>query len=220
MDEAVSLDELRLEVEELRASRARLVAAADGERRAIERDLHDGVQQHLVALSVNLQLARELAESDPAAVQGFLEKIGQDVREALESVRALAYSIYPPLLLDRGLTEALRGAAAGAAIATRIEAETEDRYPPDIEAAVYFCCLEALEGAAERGGPKRRANVRVWSEREELLFEVVVDGSAAGDNEPGVLTNMNDRLGAVGGRLSVSAEPGLTRVLGTIPLAR
>jgi signal transduction histidine kinase len=223
MNEDVSLDELRREVEELRASRTRVMAAADRERRAIERGLHDGVQQHLVALAVNLQLARELAASDPPAAKNLLEEIGQDVRDALESVRVLAYSIYPPLLLDRGVAEALRGVAAGAAIATRIEAETADRYPPDIEAAVYFCCLEALEDAAERGGPKTRANVRVWSEHEQLLFEVVVDDSAAGDDdrEPGTaLTNMNDRLGAVGGRLSVSAEPGRTRVLGTIPLTR
>jgi signal transduction histidine kinase len=221
MNEDVSLDELRREVEELRASRTRVIAAADRERRAIERGLHDGVQQHLVALAVNLQLARELAASDPPAAKNLLEEIGQDVRDALESVRVLAYSIYPPLLLDRGVAEALRGVAAGAAIATRIEAETADRYPPDIEAAVYFCCLEALEDAAERGGPKTRANVRVWSEHEQLLFEVVVDDSAAGDDdrEPGTaLTNMNDRLGAVGGRLSVSAEPSRTRVLGTIPL--
>jgi signal transduction histidine kinase len=223
MDEAMSLDELRLEVEELRASRARIVAAADGERRRIERGLHDGVQQHLVALAVNLQLARELAGSDPSAAKTLLEESGQDVRDALESVRALAFSIYPPLLLDLGLTEALRGAAAGAAIATRIEAETADRYSPDIEAAVYFCCLEALEYAVELGGPKARASVRVWSEHEQLLFEVVVDGSAAGDDDlkPGAaLTTMNDRLGAVDGRLSVSSEPGrMTRVLGSIPLA-
>jgi signal transduction histidine kinase len=221
MDEKVSLEELRREVEELRASRTRVMAAADRERRAIERGLHDGVQQHLVALAVNLQLARELAASDPPAAKKLLEEIGQDVREALESVRALAYNVYPPLLLDRGVTEALRGAAAGAAIATRIEAETTDRYPPDIEAAVYFCCLEALEDAAERGA-KTRANVRVWSEHEQLLFEIVVDGSADGDDdrEPAaVLTSMNDRLGAVGGRLTVSAEPRLTRVRGTIPLA-
>ena len=137
-------------------------------------------------------------------------------------MRALAYSIYPPLLLDRGLAEALRGVAAGAAIATRIEAETTDRYPPDIEAAVYFCCLEALEDAAERG-PKTRATVRVWSEHEQLLFEVVLESSAAGmttRSRGTALTSMNDRLGAVGGRLSASSEPGRTRLLGTVPLAR
>jgi signal transduction histidine kinase len=224
MDEDVSLDELRREVVELRASRTRVMAAADGERRRIERSLHDGIQQHLVALAVNLQLARELAGSDPVAARKLLEEIGQEVRDALEGVRALAYSIYPPLLLDRGIAEALRGAAAGAAIVTRIEAETADRYPPDIEAAVYFCCLEALEDAAEHDGPNMRANVRVWLEHQQLLFEVVIDRSAAGDDDMAsgtALTNMNDRLGAVGGRLSVSSEPGrMTRVLGSIPLVR
>jgi signal transduction histidine kinase len=223
LDEAVSRDELRLEVEELRASRARVMAAADDERRRIERGLHDGVQQHLVALAVNLQLARELAVSDPPAAKTLLEEVGQDVRDALESVRELAYSIYPPLLLDRGVAEALRGAAAGAAIATRIDAETTDRYPPEIEAAVYFCCLEALEGAAEHAGPEARAAVRVWPEHKSLLFEIVIDSSVAGDGDlvsGAALTSMNDRVGAAGGRLSVSAEPGHTRVLGTIPLAR
>jgi signal transduction histidine kinase len=220
MDEAVAHDEVRLELEELRASRARVMARADGERRRIERGLHDGVQQHLVALAVNLQLARDLADSDPAAVKTFLEEIAQDVRDALESVRALAHGIYPPLLLDRGVADALRGAAAGLDIPARVEA-TADRYPPDVEAAVYFCCLHALD-AVEQAGPETQATVRVWPEHESLLFEVLVDGSVAGHDETergSALTGMKDRLGAVGGRLEVSTEPGRTRVLGTIPLA-
>jgi signal transduction histidine kinase len=219
MNADVSLDELRREVEELRASRTRVMAAADRERRAIERGLHDGVQQHLVALAVNLQLARELAASDPPAAKKLLEEIGQDVRDALESVRALAYSVYPPLLLDRGLADALHGAAAGLGIATRVEAETTERYPPDIEATVYFSCLEALQEAVRHAGPEASATVRVWREQRELLFEVVLDGAASEPSEMS-LTNMNDRLGAGGGRLSVSAESGRTRVMGTIPLAR
>src|SRR5262245_32104854 len=99
MGEAGSLDELSRELEELRASRTRVMAAADGERRRIERGLHDGVQQHLIALAVSLQLARELADSDPAALKALLEDITRDVREALESVRALAHGIYPSLLI-------------------------------------------------------------------------------------------------------------------------
>ncbi len=221
MHEAASLDKLRLEVEELRASRARVVAKADGERRRIERDLHDGVQQHLVALAVNLQLARELAGSDPTAMETLLEEIAQDVRDALESVRALAHDVYPPLLLDRGLADALRGAAAGVGIPTRVEATT-DRYPPDIEATVYFCCIQALD-TVERTGPETRATVRVWPEHESLVFEVVVEGDVAGHDERergSALTGMNDRLGAVDGKLNVSSEPERTRVLGTIPLER
>jgi signal transduction histidine kinase len=219
MDEDVSLDELRREAEELRASRTRVMAAADGERRRIERGLHDGVQQHLVALAVNLQLARELAGSDPPAAKTLLEEISQDVRDALESVRALAYSVYPPLLLDRGLVDALRGAAAGLGIPTRVDAETTERYPPDIEATVYFSCLEALQEAGRHAGPEARATVRVWPEQGALLFEVVLDGAAAKRSET-PLTSMNDRVGAVGGQLSVSVEPGRTHVMGTIPLAR
>src|SRR5438105_14795670 len=114
-------------VEELRASRARVVAAGDAERRRIERALHDGVQQHLVALVVNLQLARQLVESDPAAAATLLEELGRDAREALEGVRELACEIYPPLLLDRGLADALHAAAAQVEAPCRVEAEGLDR---------------------------------------------------------------------------------------------
>src|SRR6266571_3288757 len=111
----------RLEVEELRASRARVVAAADAERRRVERDLHDGIQQHLVALAVNIQLVRQLADSDPEAMRAVLDEIASDVREALESVRALAQTVYPPLLLDRGLGDALRAAVLDAGVPARLE---------------------------------------------------------------------------------------------------
>src|SRR6478736_1340083 len=128
MDEALlgpldegSLEELRLQVEELRASRARVVGAADTLRRGIERDLHDGAQQRLVALAVNLQLARQFADSDPAALKTLLEEIGCDVQQALDDVRQLACRVYPSLLLDRGLVEALRAAASDAAVSTRVE---------------------------------------------------------------------------------------------------
>jgi signal transduction histidine kinase len=218
VDEEASIDETRREIDELRASRARLAATANEERRRIERDLHDGVQQHLVALAVNLQLARELADSDPAALKTMLEEIGQDVRVALESTRALAYSVYPPLLLDRGLAEALRGAAAGGAVPTRVEAEATERYPPDVEAAAYFACLEALAAAAERTNPTKQATVRLWAEQGALFFDVVVEGSDWTPSETR-LANMNDRLGAAGGRLNVRAAPGRTHLSGTIPLA-
>ena len=218
----VSLDELRREVEELRASRARLVVAADAERRRIERDLHDGVQQHLVAFAVNLQVARQLADSDPSAAKALLEEIGRDVREALESVRELAQEIYPPLLLDRGLVEALRAAVSTADVAARIEAVDLDRYPPEVEATVYFCCLEALQNAATHAGPGARATVRAWPDENGLCFEVVDDGAGFEQHAMRLgagLTNMSDRLGALGGRLTISSEPGGgTRIFGTIPV--
>jgi signal transduction histidine kinase len=227
MDEVpltTSLDELRLQVEELRSSRARVVAAADAERRRIERDLHDGVQQDLVALAVNLQLARQLADSDPTAAKTLLEEIGRDVREGLEAVRELALGIYPPLLLTRGLADALSAAASDAAIPTRVEANGLERYPPDVEATVYFCCLEALQNAARHAGARARARVRAWHEPGELRFEVSDDGAGFEHrSEPrgGGLNNMSDRLGAHGGRLTISSEPGRgTRVSGTIPLKR
>jgi len=220
MDDAV--DELRLQLEELRASRARLSAAANAERRRIERDLHDGPQQHLVALAVNLQLARQVVDSDPAAAKTLLEEIGGEVREALEGVRALAQRIYPPLLIERGLADALRAAASGTGIATRVDATALDRYPPDVEATVYFCCLKALENAADRAGAGARAAVRVWQDDNALLFEVADDGGGSVSHEVqwAALINVSDHLGALGGRLAISSEAGRgTRVSGTIPLA-
>jgi signal transduction histidine kinase len=210
-------------VEELRASRTRLLAAADAERRRIERNLHDGAQQHLVAISVNLQLARQLLESDPTAAKTLLEEIGRDVREALENVRELASAVYPPLLVYRGLAEALEAAAATAVIPTRVEAAALARNSPEVEAAAYFCCVQALEDVARYAGAGARATVRVWNEESSLLFEVVDDGVGfdenAGPRGPG-LANIADRLGALGGLLTVSSQADRgTRVLGRIPIA-
>jgi signal transduction histidine kinase len=217
-----SPDELRLHAEELRGSRARVVAAADAERSRIERDLHDGAQQHLVALVVNLQLARQLVDSDPAAAKTLLEEIGRDARDALDSVRELAYGIYPPLLLDRGLAEALSAAASRVEIPSQVEATAVDRYPIEVEATVYFCCVEALQNVAKHAGAGARATIRAWHEQGLLLFEVVDDGAGFDQNAKrgAGLTNMSDRLGALDGRLTISSEPGGgTRVSGTIPLA-
>ncbi len=216
------LGELRLELEALAASRARVVAVADAERREIERDLHDGIQQHLVALAVNIQLVRQLLGSDPGGAEALLDQIARDVREALESVRALAQRIYPPLLVDRGLAEALAGAAAAAAIRTRLELTGLARYRDDVEAAVYFCCLEALRDAAERAGADSRATVRVWAENGELRFEVTDDAASellALERAPS--TTIADRIGALGGRLTVSVDADrVTHVVGAIPLPR
>jgi signal transduction histidine kinase len=219
-----SLDELQLQADELRASRARVVAAADAERRRIERDLHDGAQQHLVALAVNLRLARELAESDPAGARAVLDELAGDVHEALEEIRDLAHGIYPQLLVDRGLSEGLRAAVSRAPVLARLEAGAIGRYPPDVEATVYFCCLEALQNVGKHAGPDARATLGVWEEQEGLHFEVADDGSGFDPRtEPrgSGLTNMSDRLGALGGRLSVVSAPGDgTRVAGAVPLRR
>jgi signal transduction histidine kinase len=218
-----SLADLQLQVAELRASRARLVVAADAERRSIERALHDGAQQHLVALAINLQLAQQLVGSDPEGARKLLEEIGRDVREALETVRDLAHRIYPPLLLDRGLAEALRAAASGVAARTRVEAEGLDRYPPEIEAAVYFCCLEALQNADRHAGAGAQATIRVWHDEGTLHFEVGDDGVGFEHAQPrGTgLTNVSDWLAGLDGQLAISSVLGRgTRIHGTIPVPR
>jgi signal transduction histidine kinase len=219
-----SLDELQLQADELRASRARVVAAADAERRRIERDLHDGAQQHLVALAVNLRLARELAESDPIGARAVLEELAGDVHEALEEIRDLAHGIYPQLLVDRGLSEGLRAAVSRAPVRARLETGAIGRYGPEVEATVYFCCLEALQNVGKHAGRDARATLRVWEEQEGLRFEVADDGAGfdprTGPRGSG-LSNMSDRLGALGGRLSVASAPGDgTRVAGAVPLRR
>jgi signal transduction histidine kinase len=224
-----SLADLQLQVAELRASRARLVAVADAERRSIERALHDGAQQHLVALAINLQLAQQLVGSDLEGAKKLLEEIGRDVREALETVRDLAHRIYPPLLLDRGLAEALRAAASGVAARTRVEADGLDRYPPEIEAAVYFCCLEALRNADRHAGDGALATIRVWHDEGTLHFEVGDDGvgfehaqaRGTGTGTGTGLTNVSDWLAGLDGQLAISSDLGRgTRVQGTIPVPR
>jgi len=217
-----SHEELQRQADELRASRARVVAAADAERRRIERDLHDGAQQHLVALAVNLRLARELADSDPPRARAVLEELAGDVQDALDEFRDLAQGIYPPLLVERGLGEGLRAAVARAPVPARLEAQGLGRYPPEVETTVYFCCVEALQNVAKHAGAGAQATVRVWEDEDRLLFEVVDDGAGL---RPGAaphgtgLTNMGDRLGAIGGHLSItSSTTEGTRIAGSVPL--
>ena len=209
------------QVKELRASRTRLVMAADAERRRIERDLHDGAQQHLVGLAVHLRLARDLADSEPAKAMEMLDSLGDVVQDALEELRDLAHGIYPPLLQDRGLAEALAAAAGRATIRTRVDAEGIERYEPDVEATVYFCCLEALQNAAKYAGDSAIAAVRIREEAGGLLFEVSDDGAGfdAAQTRAGMgLTSMRDRVGALGGSLRVESASGAgTSITGLIP---
>jgi signal transduction histidine kinase len=217
-----SLDELHRQADELRASRARVVAAADAERRRIERDLHDGAQQQLYALALNVRLARELSESDPPQARAVLDQVSHDVEQAFESFRDLARGIYPSVLVDRGLPEGLRAAASRAHMPTRLDVRVSGRYPPEVESTVYFCCLEALQNAARHAGSGAEATVRVWEGGGRLHFEVADDGigfdPAAGSTGAG-LVNLNDRLGALGGRPLLTTAPGHgTRVGGWVPL--
>ena len=219
-----SLDEVRRQADELRASRTRIVEAGDAQRRAIERDLHDGAQQHLVALAVSVNLARQISDTDPEAAKGMLEQIGLDLREAVQELRNLAHGIYPPLLMDRGLPEALSAAAGRAALPTGVEADGIGRYSQPTEAAVYFCVLEALQNAAKHAGPDAQATVTVREEEGALLFEVVDDGAgfdlATGAHLGHGFVNMSDRVGAIGGSIAVESSPGHgARISGRIPLA-
>jgi signal transduction histidine kinase len=218
-----SLDELRRKAEELQASRARIVAAADAERRRIERNLHDGAQQRLVALAVKLRLATRLV-ADPEQTRGMLEELRDELKDAVEELRSLAHGIYPPLLMDQGLAAALGSAAQRTTIPTRLEAEAIGRYPSEVEAAAYFCCLEALQNAMKHAGPAATAVVRVWEEAGALRFAVTDDGAGFAPAAKGGgsgFVNMRDRLGAIGGWLRVESSPGAgTSVLGVLPLAR
>ena len=186
--------------EHVETLQARLVAAAHADRRQFERDLHDGVQQDLIALVVNLQLVRRLADDDPAAAGELLDEIRRDVHDALANVRDLATAIYPPLLGPRGLADALRAAASGV---VTVEADGLPRYPAEVEATVYFCCLELLRGAAT-------ATVRVSGDDEAVRFKVVADRIDGGS---GV-----DRVAALGGRLTVT-ETGVSAEIPAQPLS-
>jgi signal transduction histidine kinase len=217
-----SLAELRRQAEELRVSRARVVAAADAERRRIERDLHDGAQQHLVALEANLGALDGLIDSDAEQAKAILDELRAAAREAMHDFRDLAHGIYPPLLQDRGLSEALANAARRATISTRLEAAEIGRYEPEIEATVYFCCVEALQNATKHAGESARATIRVRETEDALVLEVADNGSGLDPARTAFgagLTNMRDRLEAIGGGLRIESTVGRgTRVVGTIPL--
>ncbi len=209
-------------IEELRASRQRLVSAQDQERRKIERNLHDGAQQHLVALSVNLRLARNLLDGDTAQAAQLLEQLQADAADALQTLRDLAHGIYPPLLADRGLAAALSSHAAKAPVPTTVESDGIARYPMEVEAAVYFCALEALQNVGKYAHATH-ATVRLAEEDGHLTFEITDDGAgfdAARVARGAGLTNMTDRLEALGGTIDVESAPGAgTTVRGRIAAA-
>ena len=216
-----SLEQLRRQAAELQASRGRLVAAADAERRRIERNLHDGAQQHLVALSVKVRLVEQLAERDPERARSLMNQLQEDVKSAIEELRSLAHGIYPPLLSSAGLGAAMSAASRRAPLPTTLEADGVGRRAPEIEAAVYFCCLEALQNAAKHAGAGASAHVRVWEDEGGLLFEVSDDGGfdARRHLDGAGLTNMRDRLGAIGGSLRVDSNDHGTWILGVVPVS-
>jgi signal transduction histidine kinase len=213
--------ELLARLEDLRASRQRLVAAQDEERRKLERNLHDGAQQNLVALKVKLGLAELLAEKDPAKAKELIGQLKSDADEALETLRDLARGIYPPLLADKGLVVALEAQARKATAPVEVVASGLSRYSPETEAAVYFCCLEALQNV-QKYASANLAVVTLAGSDGHLDFAVSDDGLGFDSTlvkRGAGLTNMADRIDALGGTLEVASAPGDgTSVSGSVPV--
>lgn len=207
-------------IEELRASRQRLVTAQDEGRRRIERNLHDGAQQQIVALTVKLRLLGQVVDRDAERAKAMATDLQADANDALEQLRDLARGIYPPLLADQGLAAALEAQARKASVPTEVRSDGIGRYPQDTEAAVYFCALEALNNVAKYSGA-RRAEVSFSQTDGELRFAVTDDGAGFDTAETRYgtgLQGMADRLDALGGALQVVSRRGEgTTVQGRIP---
>src|SRR5437867_2388074 len=208
-------------IEELRASRQRLVSAQDEERRKIERNIHDGAQQQLVALAVKLRLAETLATGEGAEkTAATLEQLRSDAGTALEDLRDLARGIFPPLLADKGLPDAIAAQARKSPVPVDVDADNVGRYPQEVEAAVYFCSLEALQNVAKYAHASR-ASIKLTQINGSLTFEVADDGDGFDPTTTGYgtgLQGMADRLDAIGGTLIVRSEPGHgTSVTGSAP---
>jgi signal transduction histidine kinase len=214
-------EQLRAQLEELRASRQRLVTAQDEERRKLERNIHDGAQQQLVALAVKARLAEQLRDRDPDKGRQLVEELQQGLGDALEDLRDLARGIYPPLLADRGLAVAIDAQARKAAIPVSIEANGVARYRRETEAAVYFCVLEGLQNVAKYASANH-GTVRLGVDDGALVFEVVDDGlgfDTATTSYGTGLQGIADRLAALGGTLDVRSRPGAgTTIVGRVPL--
>jgi signal transduction histidine kinase len=207
------LEQLRVEVEELRAALKRLVAAGDADRRMVERELHDGVQQHLIALAVNLQLAGQAAGSDPAAANTLLEEMGRDVQQALDETSLLAQRIYPATLEADGIGTLLRSAAASTDVPASVDVAVTSNYPPEVVMTLYLCWLNMLAcGSVETG-----ASIRVRETQNVLAFEVI-GNTACADAD---LDYVRGRVEALGGRLAITSGSGDgTRISGALPLPR
>ena len=208
-------------IEDLRASRQRLVAAQDEERRRLERNLHDGAQQQLVALAVKARLASTLVGREPEKELELLGDLQGGLGDALETLRDLARGIYPPLLADKGLASAVEAQSRKASMPVRVETDGIGRYSQEFEAAVYFCVLEALQNASKYAEASD-VTVRLWEENGDLLFSVADDGRGFDRKTTSLgagLQNMNDRLTALDGTLDIRSRPGGgTTVSGRIPV--
>lgn len=208
-------------IEELRASRQRLVTAQDEERRRLERNIHDGAQQQLVALTVKLRLLEQVAERDPAKAREMSSQIQADATSALEDLRDLARGIYPPLLADKGLPAALEAQARKSPVPVSVDAEELGRFSQDVEAAVYFSCLEALQNVTKYAQASR-VTIAITRSDGRLRFEVRDDGvgfDTRSASQGSGLQGIADRLDALGGTVAITSAAGSgTTVSGTVPV--
>jgi signal transduction histidine kinase len=210
-------------LEDLRASRMRIVAAQDERAKKLERDIHDGAQQQLVALSVKQRLVATLVGKDDARARTMLDELQGETTDALESLRDLARGIYPPLLADKGLGAALEAQARKSPIPVVVHGDGIARFQQEVETAVYFCCLEAVQNAAKYS-TAGRVTITLAASEGDLTFSVTDDGvgfdPAATPSGAG-LTNMRDRVEALAGVLEIRSEPGAgTTISGSIPAER
>jgi signal transduction histidine kinase len=215
------LDELQAREAELRSSRQRIVEAQDAERRRLERDIHDGAQQHLVALAVKLRMAKTMAERDPKRAGALVTDVRKLADSALANLGDLTRGIYPPALVEQGVAAALREHARKAGMRVTVTAKGTRRAEPAAEAAAYFCCLEALQNATKHA-PSSRVRVSIERSVAELVFSVADDGPGfdlASAVRASGLQNMEDRVAVLGGTLDIRSTPGVgTTVEGRIPL--
>jgi signal transduction histidine kinase len=209
-------------IEELRASRRRIVSAQDARAKKLERDIHDGAQQQLVALTVKLRLLEQIADRDPAGAKEMASSLQADATGALEDLRDLARGIYPPLLADKGLGAALEAQARKASVQTAVAADGVGRFSPEVESAVYFSCLEALQNVAKYA-EATLATISLMNGNGLLRFSVSDDGRGFDPSATGYGTGLQgiaDRLAAIGGELAVESEPGRgATISGRVPIS-
>jgi signal transduction histidine kinase len=205
--------------DELRASRARIVEAADNARRRIERDLHDGAQQRLVGLGLEVRMARARVEKDPSTAGPFLDHVAEALAEASAELRELARGIHPALLTERGLAPAITALASRAPVPVEVVELPEERLSPATEATAYFTVAEALTNVAKYANASH-ASVRLARENGALEIEVRDDGKGGAAAAPGSgLSGLADRLGALDGSLEIESPPGAgTVVRAMLPL--
>jgi signal transduction histidine kinase len=217
---AMLLENSRL-VGELQASRARIAESAESERLRFERDLHDGAQQRLMAIQIKLALARGAAAG--ADLEGQLDELAADASAAVDELRTLAHGIYPAVLRERGVADAFRAFARAVPIPVRVVDDGVGRAASGVEAAIYYCSLEAIQNVVKHAGPDATVTLTLARPSGRIEFEISDDGTGFESSAPIAgfgLVSMHDRIAAVGGELSVDSSPGRgTTVLGRIPVA-